>query len=166
MPPSFSMPLSMAEMLIILLLKMIFLTTGVVHGYAVPVAHKILRMINKRQPYKNDQTNWNHSSATAGKLFEYVWPFCGLKHRWNFRVRVISCQIKMLWKPKTFTIDDLIWLHGSTIIKPCIAERSRIYLRWEAHKHWKYCTKISQTHKKKRWILRAYVHVQESIRRR
>ena len=66
------MPLSMAEMLIILLLKMIFLTTEVVHGYAVPVAHKILRMINKRQPYKNDQTNWNNSSATAGKLFEYV----------------------------------------------------------------------------------------------
>ena len=72
------MPLSMVEMLIILLLKMIFLTTEVVHGYAVPVAHKILRMINKRQPYKNDQTNWNHSSATAGKLFEYVWPFCGV----------------------------------------------------------------------------------------
>ena len=32
----------------------------------------------KRQPHKNGQTHSNNSSALADKLFECVWPFCGV----------------------------------------------------------------------------------------
>ena len=51
---------------------------------------------------RNGQTRSNHSSATADKLFECVWPFCGINENYFgyylCLVNIIEINLSFTWK--------------------------------------------------------------------